>query len=67
MADQTNAQSFAQAIWPELKAHSQQLQTPLAQLFQQDPNRVARFSMTAGPLYLDFSKAFDRIYELCVI
>ncbi|BFM08895.1 glucose-6-phosphate isomerase [Halioxenophilus aromaticivorans] len=56
MADQTNAQSFSNAIWPELKAHSDGLQTPLKELFAQDPNRVEHFSMSAGSLYLDYSK-----------
>lgn len=56
MATQSDGQEFPQPTWPELKQHSSQLSASLLELFAQDSNRVEHFSLSAGPLYLDYSK-----------
>lgn len=45
------------ALWQSLQAHAQTLRTRhLRDLFAQDPERFNRYSLQAGPLFLDYSK-----------
>lgn len=44
-------------LWPELKAHQQNWQASLAELFQGDEQRAQTFSLSAGDLFLDYSKS----------
>ncbi len=44
-------------LWPQLQAHRQALAPlHLRDLFAQDPQRSTRYSLQAGPLFLDYSK-----------
>jgi len=50
-------QQFPYANWADTLAYSGQSQPTLTELFAADPNRVESFSLTAGPVYLDYSKS----------
>lgn len=49
-------ESFSYPSWPALLEHDNH-QPTLLELFAQDPNRVQHFSLSTGPIYLDYSKS----------
>ncbi len=51
-----NKERYPYPSWPLLSQHAHDWQHSLNTLFEQDPHRAKTFSLTVGPLFLDFSK-----------
>src|SRR5688572_20056655 len=65
------------AAWQELKKHRERIgQKRISQLFEEDPGRFSRYSITDGDLLADFSKnlideevrnSLQRLAEQCLL